>query len=322
VAFLILVFISVIFIATIRRDFESKESQLFLGSILPKARLGYILTFTSIDKKNQTAKGTLSLETGPLEPEDYDNKLRYGELAYADLTYVYTGFSKETADLMATANILMMSAKQKSSFTGSKPSSKDVSISMFGNPDIYPFDKYLIVGAVSCPAYLDDRKKLTYITNLKNEQSLCIHNFMPGLFMRKPTQKELSEAKSMVLGKSQVVTEKGADELNNHKNLFALIIERPIFLRFLTIVLGMIAVGSAVYIGWLARFDAIPFQIAGYVVALWGIRNNLLGEIRSLPLYIDYAMLLMYVIIFAGIICRKIVGKGERSGQTQERNIR
>jgi hypothetical protein len=126
----------------------------------------------------------------------------------------------------------------------------------------------------------------------------------------------------MVIRKNQLVTEKEMEELNNYKDRFALIIERPIFLRFLTIILGIIAVGSAVYIGWLANFNAIPLQIAGYVVALWGIRNNLLGGIKSFPLYIDYAMLFMYLIIFAGIIFRKIMGKGKQSGQSQERNIR
>jgi hypothetical protein len=192
-AFLLLVFIVAVFIVAIKKDFESKGSQQFLGGI-PKARLSYILTFTSIDEKKQIVKGSLSLGTAPLKFEDYYTKMIYGELAYADLTYFYT-FLNGTADLMATTAILLMSAEQKSNFTKSKPSSKDVSISMFGNPDIYPFDKYLIVGAVSCPAYLDNGEKRTYITNLKNEQSLCIHNFIPGLFIRKPTQKELSEAK-------------------------------------------------------------------------------------------------------------------------------
>lgn len=97
--------------------------------------------------------------------------------------------------------------------------------------------------------------------------------------------------------------------MNNWNNRFALIIARPLFLKFLSVVLGLMALWSAIYIGWIARFDAIPLQIAGYVVALWGIRNNLLGDIKSFPSPIDYTMLSMYLIIFLGMICRKIANK-------------
>jgi hypothetical protein len=178
---------------------------------------------------------------------------------------------------------------------------------MIGNFEIYPFDKYLIVGAVTCPTYLDNKGKRINIADLKNAEGLSVRNFIPGMFMRNPTQKELLQVKSAVTGKIQVVTDEESKALNNYRNRFALIIERPIFLQFLTIILGVIALGSALYIGWIARFDAIPMQIAGYVVALWGIRN-LLGESGSFPLLLDYAMLSMYLIIFSGIIFRKIAG--------------
>jgi len=319
-AFLFLLIIAVVFITAIKKDFELRESQHFLGGI-PGGRLNnYILTFTSIDGNNQTANGSLSFKAGLPIWEGKEARILYGELAYADLTYTYVIFPKEHTDLMA--GLITISSKQKSSFTESKPKSKDVSIKMFGNREIYPFDKYLIVGAVRCPAYIDNGEKQTDITDLKDEESLSINNFMPGVFMRKPRQGELSQAKSAFVGKAQVVTEKEVKELNNYKNKFALIIERPIFLQLLTIILGIMALGSAVYIGWVARFDAIPLQIAGYVVALWGIRNNLLVEVKSFPSYIDYGMLFMYLVIFSGIIFRKIAGKAKQSGQILPRNKR
>ncbi len=304
-AFLFLAAIPIFFITALVRDFESKQSQWLLGC-LPAARVNYVLTFTSIDANNETANGTLRFDKGLKIWEDREIKISYGKLIYADLTDFFVFFTKDTNSIFS---LQMLSARLESSYTRSKPRSRNVSIKMFGNPEIYPFDNYLIVGAVGCPAYLDTGEKKIDIADLQDGESLSISNFIPGMFMRKASKGELSKAISTPWGKAQVVTEEEAKELNNCKNRFALIIERPIFLRFLTIILGLIALGSAVYIGGAARFDAIPLQIAGYVFALWGIRNIIMSEVKSFPSLIDYVMLFMYLIIFTGMIFRIIAGR-------------
>lgn len=83
----------------------------------------------------------------------------------------------------------------------------------------------------------------------------------------------------------------------------------------MTVVLGTIALLSALYIGFKTPFKDVPIQLIGYVIGVWGIRNMLIGDLRIFPLYFDYSLLGMYVLLFAGIIFRIIKGKtSEKKG--------
>jgi hypothetical protein len=313
VAFLLLLIVIIVLGIAIGKDFTSKIKQRYLAGIAAGKLNNYILSFNSIDWNNETINGTLVFQGGLPIWEEKEVKILYGELVCQDLTHPYVMFNKKYFDSVKDLFIMKISLQKKSSFTESKPKSKDVNIQMVGNREMFPFDRYLIVGAVRCPAYFNNGEKQTNINDLKDEENLAIKNLIPGVFMRQPKPRELTQAKStFMMVKDQVVTKTEINELNNWKNTFALIIERPLLLKFLTVVLGFMALWSAIYIGWIARFDAIPLQIAGYVVALWGIRNNLLGDIKSFPSPIDYTMLFMYLIIFLGMICRKIANKKDK----------
>lgn len=102
--------------------------------------------------------------------------------------------------------------------------------------------------------------------------------------------------------------EKEREELNNGRNGFALVMERPWYLKIMTLTLIIIAFLSALYLGFKAPFEQIAIQVIGYVVALWGIRTLLFGEVRIFPSYLDYCLLSMYVLLFLGIMFRIVGG--------------
>jgi hypothetical protein len=146
----------------------------------------------------------------------------------------------------------------------------------------------------------------------ENGESLKINNYIKGFFIRHPTNIELDEIKRVFIEKKESPTiDAETKEMNNHKNRFALVMERPYYLKIMTVVLGVIALLSALYIGFKIPFKDVPIQVIGYVIGVWGIRNILLGDLKIFPSYFDYALLGMYVLLFAGIIFRRI--KGEAS---------
>jgi hypothetical protein len=83
----------------------------------------------------------------------------------------------------------------------------------------------------------------------------------------------------------------------------------------LTVLLGIFALGSAIYIGFIMALDKILIHAMGYVLSLWGIRSILIGDVKIFPSYFECAVLSMYLILFVGVIFRIIKGKKQPLGQ-------
>jgi hypothetical protein len=249
-------------------------------------------------------KGSLSVGPGLLPPAMWlpdpskgkkETVPVYGPLSYEDLSLRYAfgtifnifPFKKYTPE---------------KSFLKSHPSPIEISIEALGNPEIYPFDKYFIMCAVKCPAYFIEGRTRKYMEDQERGESLIIINSMNGLFIRTPTQKELNQIKVNWAGAFRP----DDDKINKFKDMFALIIERPYYLRFMTIVLGAIVFAAACYIGFALPLRNIPVSILGFVVGVWGIRSILLSDTKIFLSYFDYVGLFMYLLLFGGIIFRAI----------------
>jgi len=176
-----------------------------------------------------------------------------------------------------------------------------------GNPEIYPFDKYFIMCAVKCPAYFMEERTRKYMEDQERGESPSIINSMNGLFIRTPTQEELNQIKVSGFGTFRPAD----DKINKFKDMFALIIERPYYLRFMTIVLGVIVFAAACYIGFALPLRNIPVSILGFVVGVWGIRSILLSDTKIFLSYFDYVGLFMYLLLF-GVLYLEQSGKGRR----------
>jgi hypothetical protein len=304
-ALLFLLLILVLLIWSIREDFRLKEGQMLLRWF--QIGIHYAIQLKSFNPENQTFNSTLTVDQGMLPPEMYSDamKIHYGPLVYDDLSFPYS------------AGIPIISQKlvaQLGPFKTVIPPAKEISIKALGNPEIYPFDKYLIMGVVKCPAYFIEGKTKKYMEAQDHGESLGIINSISGLLIRTPTKKELNQIRaSFNLTKRALspVDDKDLKQINNNKDTFALMIVRPYYLQFMTVVLGAFALVIAFYIGFKQPFKNIAISMPGFVIAIWGIRSILLSDTKIFLAYFDYVALSLYLIIFVGITCRLISGGGK-----------
>jgi hypothetical protein len=305
-AFLFLGLLALAVAWSFKKDFESKYFERILGSWPSISDNNYILNLNSFDTDTEEVKGVLSFKAGSPIWDSKEQMIFYGPLSYSDLTYMYAIWSNFVS---FNIGVLRGDILPATTFTRSLPPPINFSIKALGNSELYPFDKYFIMGAVTCQAYVKRGKQKEYIHTREHGECLNINNYIKEFFIRYPTNMELDEIKRVFIAKKESPTvDSEIKEMNNHKNRFALVMERPYYLKIMTVVLGGIALLSALYIGFKTPFKDVPIQVIGYVIGVWGIRNMLMGGLKIFPSYFDYALLGMYALLFAGIIFRKIKG--------------
>jgi hypothetical protein len=81
-----------------------------------------------------------------IEIEKDETTIFYGPLSYFDLTYMYATW-RNLVDFQI--GVLRGNILPATVFTRSLPSPVDFSIKALGNSEIYPFDKYFIMGAIT-----------------------------------------------------------------------------------------------------------------------------------------------------------------------------
>jgi hypothetical protein len=301
-ALLFLVLIGLLFIWSIREDSRLKEGQMFLRWF--GIGVHYTIQLKSFNPENETFNGTLTVNQGMLPPEMYSDamKIHYGPLVYDDLSFFYA---------VGIAIISQRLVAQLGPFKTVIPPAKEISIKAVGNPEIYPFDKYLIMGAVKCPAYFMEGKTKKYMEAQDHGESLGIINSINGLLIRRPTKKELDQIRaSLNLTKRALspVDDKDLEQMNNYKDRFALMIVRPYYLQFMTVVLGLFALGVAYYIGFKLPLKDLAIPVPGFVVSVWGIRSILLSDTKVFLAHFDYIALFLYLLLLVGITYRLISG--------------
>jgi hypothetical protein len=294
-AMLFIILISILFLWSIKEDYELKRFGKGL-ELKRDARNIYLLHLDSFDPIKKTVNGTLTLQPGSPISDILKYKIRkepsifYGPLNFQDLSHP---FSYLFFDLIKKFTIVSkMENLRHISYSTTYPPPINISVQPIGNPEIYPFDKYLIVGIITCPTYFEEENKRIYVDSIEDGESLSIRNLMAGLFIRYPTSGEF----------------KYKDKFNDFRNNFALMIERPSYLKFMTIILVIFALGTSFYIGFKSAPENLIIQIIGYIVSLWGIRSIILSDSKIFLSYLDYALLFAYLLLFVGIFYRLIRG--------------
>lgn len=306
-AFLFLALLALAVGWSFKKDFESRYFERNLGSWPLNSDNNYILNLNSFDTDTEEVRGVLSFKAGLPIWDSKEHMIFYGPLSYSDLTYMYAAWRDF---VRFKIGLLRGDILPVTTFTRSLPPPINFSIKALGNSELYPFDKYFIMGAVTCQAYVKKGKQKEYIHSKEDGESLSIKNYIKEFFIRYPTNWELDQIKRVFIDKKESPTgDLEIKEINNYKNRFTLVMERPYYLKIMTVVLGTIALLSALYIGFKTPFKDVPIQVIGYVIGVWGIHNMLLGSLKIFPSYFDYALLGMYVLLFAGIIFRIIKGK-------------
>jgi hypothetical protein len=214
----------------------------------------------------------------------------------------------------------------KSSKLDSKPPGKVVrDFKVLGKPYLYPFDEYLIVGSVAdevhpnCDIHSD-------LPVSEGGFSYALH--VPNMTLRSAYGRDLqdwpTEAKSWSLDpkirqmlESQKKFERsvnaaGPDEYKFElwrQNRFAIVLERPMFLRQLTIALFVIAFASVVFVASTTPLNNWAPNIAGIFLTVWAIRSVLSSTAPNLPTLMDLGSLVIYLLGMTILVVRLIIQK-------------
>ena len=312
-AFLFLMSILFLLVWSIKKDNHLKWVNVISRIPLKGGEIHYTIEFKSFDAQTQRVNAILSVEKGLLPVwKEKEIKIVYGPLFYYDLSFTYVmGLPLWIPSYMPTR-----------SFQTTPPAPIEIKIKAFGNPDFYPFDTYFIMGFVRSPAYFMDGNKKRFLNEMEHGESLHIINSINELFLRPLTKKESDQIKAVrasspIYGKSPF-DERTLGGINNYKNMFAFILQRPYYVQFMTVILGIIVLGSAFYIGFFQSLKGVPISTIGFVVAVWGIRAILLSETKMFLSPFDYVGLFMYLLLFSGIIFRVIKGNASKTSKKDE----
>ena len=244
-AFLFLILILVLLVWSIGKDSHLKWVN-DTRRITPKGgQIHYNVQLKSLDINTQTITAILSVEAGLLPIwNGKEIEIFYGPLFYRDLSFTYSfGLPLWTTSYVPNQP-----------FQNTPPAPVEIRIEALGNPDFYPFDKYFIMGFVRSPAYFMDGNKKQFVNEMKQGESLRTINLITGLFLRPLTKTEIDKiqalrAKSPFYIKGPL-DQKALAEITNYENMFAFMLQRPYYLQFMTVILGIIVLGSAFYIGF------------------------------------------------------------------------
>ncbi len=148
----------------------------------------------------------------------------------------------------------------------------------------------------------------------------------PGFLLRHATGEELEDWPTVAKRASMSFVElnKGAskdkiaavDKLSRYdpkawkEDHFALMLERPVFIRFSACFLGAVALLSFPFIVWYSRPKRFLLNSVGYFLALWAVRQALAVGAPKTPTVIDYSVMALYLTFVAAIVAKLLWGFG------------
>ena len=98
---------------------------------------------------------------------------------------------------------------------------------------------------------------------------------------------------------------------------FAISVERPLYLRVLTVVLGVIAVISVFIVSLRSEPSAYLLNAVGIFVALWGVRSIITASAPKTPNFVDFGVLALFILqIVIGLV--RFLVKGKKTPQTPD----
>lgn len=186
----------------------------------------------------------------------------------------------------------------KKSLEGKPPTDTTLVLTMIGDPRMFPFDRYLILYRGEGGAYLEYKRKVAYL-----DSAFTIAPRFPGLVVRDFSGPALREYDG-ILGR-QFDQQAAATSLRNsmpynpefwRRTGFAISVERPLYLRLLTVVLGLVAVFSILAVSIRSEPSTYLLNAVGIFVALWGVRSIITSGAPKTPNFIDFGVLALFII--------------------------
>ena len=190
-------------------------------------------------------------------------------------------------------------------FTTDPPPVSETEFTLIGDSKFYPFDKYIIVGSVSSIVLASANKKDFFSIDSSHAE---VYLSAPNFVMRGASNGELLGCERLGATPEGLKLEKKLleDYPGERQKMFAVLLQRPFFLRFLSIFLLVITLGSATYYAIVSEVKAFALQALGYFVGLWAVRQMLVGGGPKAFTAVDYIVLLLYAALASVVIAKAL----------------
>lgn len=196
----------------------------------------------------------------------------------------------------------------RSGFTHEAPRPLEVELSVIGQPKVYPFDRYVVIGMAASDVLVSaDQKRFEAVTGEHTE----VYLRASGFILRKATDGELNEWPTAM---KMAATQRDKQfelrvfqdyvKSTSKGEYFAVVLERPFFLRFFSIFLLVIAVSSMVFYFWLSEAKEFATQALGYFLGLWAARQVLVAGGPKTFTSVDSVILFLYCMLTACVIVK------------------
>jgi hypothetical protein len=291
----------------------------------------YRIVFDSFDPDSKVVQAHASVELfndaayftdktffssiGIIHPKDV--KLSYGPISFEDLGERVN----DSGLIVAQFDENIYPSAPDANYGESFPPIARCELHALGNTSLFPFDKYLVLGKIWSDIFVEK----TNATKTEKDrfvrldmESFGIDFRLPGYFARPALQSELAVFRKGDEGRTfnpqeLAIYQKGRqgqpyDPQTWSHNRFAIALQRPLFLRVLTLVLLIVAVCSIVAIGMTSDSKQFVINSASYFLALWAIRGVLEVGAPKTPTIVDYSVLGLYATLVALMLAKLIWG--------------
>jgi len=246
---------------------ETTDSFLNFGALHSSA-VSYIVSILAVDEVAGKARANVQLTIDRFEFVELPNikgpingrflmdelEVRVGPLQTTDLAPTFEGIG-----FLALKNFDPILASPAPNFTAAPPPVSEAEFTLIGDSKLYPFDRYIVIGRVSSVLFASPNKKdFSYLDSSATAVYLRAPNFvMTGASNRELLARERFGATPEGLKLEEQFLK---DHPDARRKVFAVLLQRPFFLKALSIFLLVITVGSAIYYA----FVSAPILVASH----------------------------------------------------------
>ncbi|MEG9437812.1 hypothetical protein JAO29_16820 [Edaphobacter sp. HDX4] len=188
----------------------------------------------------------------------------------------------------------------RSDLLNSKPSDINSTLSVIGDPRLYPFDDYLVIFQIAGGAFLKYRNAIGTV-----DSTYEVLPHFPGMVVREISRPEF-ESYDGKWGAEFDRTLCGGKPWQKHQydpqfwmnQGVALSVRRPLFLQVLACVFASIALLSVILVYLLSEPSTYFINSLATIAALWDVRTILTGGAPKTPNIIDFSFLILFVVQF------------------------
>jgi len=302
---------------TVRRSLYEQRQDFWLHSE-PRIGFTFDIVFDSFDPDALTLRvhATPSLEVLGIAASDLATKLeglpthyffpgeeqdfRFGPISLIDWSEYYSlaGLALIQANDPVHSGELL--PKHHTSYSpGSEstvlPPAVESQFKVLGDSALYPFDRYLAVGAATGELAVVFKSQRSRILN-QGGRNIDVRT--PGYIAHEATAQEMNSWPTFLRGQRMQWPNKQDTYVRDKwiKNRFAVILERPTYLKRLSLLLLMICLVAAVATSLTVERSNWPTKVGAFFLAIWAIRSVLATGAPRYPSLIDFAALAIFVL--------------------------